>query len=148
MILERFRAAHLEEIDLQPEQVYLRAYIGAPEAREFEQGGPAYTLRSANGQIALCAGFLTGPECSGLWAFVSAIARKRLIALHGCAQRMLEVAPRLPVITSVEADFEAGHRWVSLLGFTFVRPVPGIGADGRDHHLYEWRPAWVGPPHS
>lgn len=138
MILEPFRAAHMTEIDLQPAQAYLRPFLTQSELDQLEAAGPAYTVRAAKGEIAMCAGFVTAPAGSYLWSFISVMGRTRLIALRDVARRFLDVAPRLPVLATVESDFPAGQQWVAMLGFTYERAVPQLGPDGRDHHIYSW----------
>lgn len=138
MILEPFRAVHLTEIDLQSAQAYLRPFLTQTEVDELETGGPAYTVRAETGEIAMCAGFITAERGSYLWSFISVMGRTRLIALRDVARRFLDIAPRLPVLASVESDFTAGQQWVAMLGFTYERVVPKFGPDGRDHHIFSW----------
>lgn len=144
MILERFRAAHLQEIELQPAQVHARGDLAYATA--LEQMGPAYTVRSDDGVIAICAGLsdtAIAPDYSVGWAFLSVHARKYMRTLTGMSRRALSAATRPAIATTVEKGFAAGERWLRLLGFSECthegQPCTVSGPDGRTYIIFERR---------
>jgi len=144
MILERFKAAHLQEIELQAAQVHARGDLAYATA--LEQMGPAYTVRSDDGAIAICAGLSDtsiAPDYSVGWAFLSVHARKYMRTLTRMSQRALTTATRPAIATSVEAGFAAGERWLRLLGFSVCtradQPCTVCGPDGRTYIIFERR---------
>lgn len=136
MKLERFTAADIYAIDLQPAQAASWLAHGSREYAEMLARHLAYTLRDAERVIA-CAGVVPCDRDVGFtWAFLSVHARPHLARLHKAALRMFEVSGFARLIATSEADFTEGCRWLELLGFTRDEPLPGYGPDGRDHVAY------------
>lgn len=133
--VQPFRTWHLEEIELQPAQANWTRY-GTISYAQALATGTAFTARE-DGRVLACAGVLPMERDVGsLWAFLSIAARRRLLRLGRMALRLCEVSGFARIVTSAEADFGAGCRFLELLGFKFVERIAGFGPDGRDHHFY------------
>lgn len=135
MTVQPFRTWHLEEIELQSQQSTWTRYGSIAYAQALASHA-AFTARDGDTVIA-CAGVLPiERDVGSLWAFLSVHARPRLLRLGRMALRLCSVSGYTRVVTSTEADFRQGCRFLELLGFEFVEPAPGYGPDGRDHHFY------------
>jgi hypothetical protein len=81
------------------------------------------------------------------------VSRRNIVAVHSAVTRGVtdafsEGIERIEM--TVDADFEAGHRWARLLGFTVEGRMRRY-FNGRDHFLYarvKDDPAWQLPPSS
>jgi hypothetical protein len=98
--------------------------------------GPAYTIRSASGDIVFCGGFIETHAGAHLWSFISPLGRQRLIAIQPYVERALQVHPYTHVTATIEAGFVDGARWLAKLGFKEVEALRAYGPDGRDHVLF------------
>lgn len=131
---EAFKAAHLLEIEADASQAL--THEDAPAVgRAFELAGNAYTLRH-NGRIVVCGGIAASDLADAhLWGVVA--RRVPMVVLHRAARRLLEVYRGIGrVAATSDATFAAGCRWLEMLGFKRVRPLPEYGF-GVDHVLYE-----------
>jgi hypothetical protein len=135
-----FEPSHLTALQLQAAQAYLQALIAKPEYGAAMTGPHAWT-GIADGRVAGCAGILEQwPGRAICWALLGREIRTRdflrvhhkveavLRRVHGEGTRRVE--------TSVDAAFDAGHRWVRALGFAPEGLMRCYSPDGRDHVLY------------
>lgn len=120
---------HLLCMRVQSAQFCEHLYI--PERNETE----AITVMLDNSPL-LCAGRVGVWEGRyQIWAVLSTDACRHMIALTREIRRWVGVCPgRLEVI--VRSDFEAGHRWVKLLGFKYHHHEEMFLPDGSDADIY------------
>lgn len=137
MLMERFQAEHLLQIDMQPVQLRTWQRYGSQEyARELAEG-MAYTGRLF-GRIIVCGGIIdTGPDSGHLWSFISRDACRHFIRLHRTARRFLDVSGKRHLSATTEVTFDDGCRWLEMLGFSRSTFLAGYGPDGANHYLYE-----------
>lgn len=134
MIVRAFDPADIDRIVLQPTQAATRPLLDPRWVATLAGGGPAYTAEEA-GRIVACAGFLEGERGALLWSFLCDRAPMR--RLTKMAWRLLAVHPYPKVVATTAIDFPQGCRWLEMLGFRAAEIIPEMGADGRDHWLYE-----------
>lgn len=137
MMLRPFHPCDLRRIELQRAQHNF--YTNAPPdyGDRVLRGGAAHTV-THRGQLIACVGVLdTGDRHMGhVWLFLSKHASNHMVALTRMARRYFDVTAKRLLTATCEGQFEAGHRWLRLLGFEYVCDLPGYGLDGSDHVLY------------
>lgn len=106
-----FEPWHLEAMEKQPQQA--REAIGRVH-------GEAYTVLEGKTPI-VCAGFLEREGRTFAWAILSPIGPHRFVGLHRAVARALEGRGRVEAF--VKCGFEAGARWMNLLGFEPVDEI-------------------------
>lgn len=137
MIMERFQARHLQQIDLQPAQLPTWKAYGSPAYASALENTLAYTGR-IRGRIIVCGGIIDVATDTGhMWCFLSRDARHHMVRLHRTAQRFLKVAGKQRLCATSEVGFDDGCRWLDLLGFERTDLLRAYGPDGSDHYLYE-----------
>jgi hypothetical protein len=138
MRIEAFKAAHLERLRLQPAQAYFGREISRPEYASMLGKGPAFT--ALDGDVVLgCGGaaeLWAGRGC--VWSLISDQAGPHMLAIHRAVAGFIKQLPYRRIEALVDADFEAGHRWIRLLKFNCETPngMAGFTPDGRNVFLY------------
>lgn len=139
MIIRRFKAGDLALIKLQDAQAYFSGEVASPDyATTLEHSGQAFT-GVHGGQVVCVAGCANVWEGRALaWAFVSPAAGACMVTLHRAVAGFLAQAQYRRIEAIVDDGFEAGHRWMRLLGFRLETPdgMPGYLPDGRKTFLY------------
>tara|TARA_R110000803_G_scaffold14586_3_gene40481 strand:+ start:6595 stop:7023 length:429 start_codon:yes stop_codon:yes gene_type:complete len=133
-----FKAEHLFGVDLQDSQAYLSNWVSHEQAAALEGTAWAYTGVIGN-SIAGCAGVLPMWQGRGVaWAYISKIAaRQHFISVHKSVSRFLEACYIQRIEMTVDCDFEQGHRWAEMLGFTMeAERMRAYRPDGGDCALY------------
>lgn len=130
--IDRFNAADLAQIDVQDAQLSILPLIDAL-GEDYERGGPACTLRH-DGRVAACAGLLWTTLGAHAWAVVG--RSPPFVALHRLALRAFSVYCGVRVTATCETGFDAGCRWLEMLGFEAVEVARAAGVDGADHFIY------------
>ena len=129
----KFRAAHLQWLELQQAQAYLSAEIAKPEhGAMIEQAGNAFTAMAGDTVVG-CAG--TAEIWQGrsvAWALISREAGRHMVAIHRAVAGYLSAAKCRRIEAWVDEGFGPGMRWLELLGFTCETPLPmrGFRPDG------------------
>lgn len=132
-----FAAEHLDLLDIQEGQQYLRKFLPL-ELRKALQGEYSYTALDGDRVIA-CAGL--APQWEGraiAWAYLANdLGALAMMKVHQAVLRFLEVAPFDRIEATVDLEFGPGHRWMRMLGFTVEAPhMPKYRPDGGDSSLY------------
>lgn len=71
------------------------------------------------------------------WAFLNTKMGTKMVRCHRLVKRYFDICPLRRVEATVEVGFEAGHRWVRLLGFELETPImKAFGPKGEDHSMY------------
>lgn len=131
-----FKAEHLDQIALQEAQQYLLHHM-EPGMGAYLEGLQAFS-GLVDGKPVVCAGVLPYWEGRGLaWAYLGEDAGSHMAAIHKAVKRYLEVAPFDRIEAAVDVEFEAGHRWIKMLGFELEAPrMAKFRADGGAASLY------------
>lgn len=132
-----FVPAHFDCIELQPAQAYVREYTTREHLAELASCGPAVTIIDGDRPI-LCGGMREyGAERGVLWSYLSADAGAHFIRLHRMTERFIEIFDRAHLQATCRTGFQAGARWLTLLGFTWSRSIGPYGPAGIPHELFE-----------
>lgn len=104
--------------------------------RELERHN-SWTLLDTNGDVVACAGTIehwrNRHEC---WVFMTKRAARCMRRLTRLVEAFLDPLEGR-IEATVRADFEAGHRWLKMLGFHVETPcLVYFGPDGADHTGY------------
>lgn len=137
MRVERYRAEHLDRLDLQEGQKYLAVYLPAALRKALE-GEFSFTLLDGD-EVLCCAGLMQEWDNRAiLWSYLAEnIGPRRFRVLHSHAKRLLEVAPFKRIEATVDVGFENGHRWMEALGFRMeAHTMRAYRPDGGDSSLY------------
>lgn len=136
MIVEPFKAEHLEGIELQPAQKDALHWIPAEQYKALE-GPTAFSLFS-DGECVACVGAVEMWQGRAqVWTIVSNRAGKDMKSVTKVIKRMLTIAPWRRIEATVDCEFEQGHRWMRLLGFTLeIERMVAYLPDGRDAAQY------------
>jgi hypothetical protein len=141
-----FAPEHLPMLRLQAAQAYLQPLMAKPEYGASLAGPYAWSGLLGHAVIG-CAGIL--PQWPGraiAWALLTrGLTARHFLHAHHKVAAVLRAA-HAPVSegggglrrieTSVDAGFDAGHRWARALGFEPEGLMRAYSPDGRDHVLY------------
>jgi hypothetical protein len=100
-----------------------------------EKLGTSWTI-VLDGQPLLCSGTIEQwPGRHMAWAYLSRHTGRHM---YYVTMRVIEYLARAQgrIETTVRADYEKGHRWAKMLGFTPEAYMWGYGPDGEDHVSY------------
>jgi len=130
MNVEKLKAEHLAEIDLHRSVPPWHRY-GSPEtAQAFERSG-GYAVR-IDGKLVLLGGVVRASKDVGIaWAMFSRDAGRHMVALTRFALRVFEVSGVSRILADVECGFDAGRRWLELLGFKPLEDGKYFGPEGQ-----------------
>ena len=140
MNIVRFCPEHLDLIDLQDAQGHMSAEIAQPgRAARLAQGGQAFTGIDG-GEVVVIGGVLEQGRGRGVaWALLSRQAGRHMVAIHRAVRGYMLQSPLPRIEAFVDADFAAGVRWMTALGFvneTPTGPMRKYTPDGRDCYLF------------
>lgn len=125
MRIERFRAAHLADLELQDAQAYFSAQMTSAEyGAMLEQAGQSFT-GFAGGRVIGCAGVTevwTGRFVA--WALIAKDAGRHMVALHRAVAGFLSTLRAGRIELWVDEGFAPGMRWAEMLGFSCETPQP------------------------
>lgn len=116
--VRRFLPTDLMLIALQPNQRSVQAESCTPEyAAALAQHGPCFTAHDGD-TIVACIGLVE--QWDGMaraYAMLGEQAGRHMVALTRRVAEYLRAAPYRRIEAAVESSFDAGHRWVRMLGF-------------------------------
>ena len=137
--IEPFRTVHLDILmveGVQGAQARQVSHVPPGYATLVPPPGTALTVRSS-GRIIFCGGSIELTRRSGLmWAVLSPAAREHMLRLHRATGRYIGTLRYERLEATVEKGFEAGCRWLDLLGFTLEGESAGYGDNGETHLRY------------
>jgi hypothetical protein len=137
MNIEAFTPDHFRRLLLQPSQAVMQPMLADPSyADMLHKAGPAYAAVDGDVVIA-CLGVI--PQWEGraiAWGLVGRNAGRNMLAIHRGVSRFLELCEHRRVETSVATNFDEGHRWARLLGFTREGTMSAYAPGGYDCDLY------------
>jgi hypothetical protein len=136
MEIVSFKAEHLTDLAAQPAQAQMSDKI-TPQTAAYLEGQSSFTAL-VDGRPIGAAGVLPQWEHRALaWAYLSVIPPRQFLLVHRAVEAFLEscYVPRLEM--TVDCEFEQGHRWARLLGFTCeAERMARYTPEGRDCALY------------
>lgn len=97
------------------------------------RAGPAFTALHGETVLA-CAGVVEVWAGRALaWALIAEDAGRHMLGIHRAVSGFLMQAPYRRIEATVDEGFEAGHRWLRLMGFVLETPngMRGFNPDGR-----------------
>lgn len=120
-----FRAAHLDNLLLQPAQEFLRDWMQANQGiGKAYESGYAFSLLDDEAETLACAGLIeVWPGRASAWALMSAnLGGAGMLRVVKAIRREFELQKYERIEAYVDHDFEQGHRLMRLLGFTNETP--------------------------
>lgn len=131
-----FKKEHLDGLLVQPAQKHVQEWVKTVNYGVLE-GPSAYSVFE-NGECLGCGGLTeVWPGRAQIWSILSAGAGKHLTAITKITKRVLNISPWRRIEATVDCDFEQGHRWVRILGFTLeAERMTAYMPDGKDVALY------------
>ena len=121
--VERFKAEHWNEIAEQEAMAYLRDYISPEMVQSLEKSKYAYTIR-VDGRVVACVGVVEFWQGRGeAWTVIDRNCKREFISIHRTVKSLLKICPTDRVEAVVDLGFDAGHRWMDLLGFKLEAPI-------------------------
>lgn len=137
--IEPFRTVHLDILmveGVQGAQVRQVSHVPSGYATLVPPPGTALTVRAFD-RIVFCGGAIELTHRSGLmWAVLSPLAREHMLRLHRATGRYIDTLRYERLEATVEKGFDAGCRWLTLLGFALEGESPGYGDQGETHLRY------------
>ena len=131
-----FKAEHLLALQLQQGQAHAQPFITEDYAHMLE-GEYAFTALADGVPIAVGGVTKLWDERGLAWTFVSRNAGAHFVELHKAVKAMLDIVPYRRVEADTPCDFEQGHRWLRMLGFTLeAERMRAFRVDGGDSALY------------
>jgi hypothetical protein len=131
-----FKQHHLEIIELQESQAYLSSWV-TPDAAKALEAHISFT-GIADDKVVGCAGMIKRSEYWGtVWAYLSKDSGKHFVSIHRAVRKLIEGSMLKRIDATVDFEFEAGHRWLKLLGFEMeAERMRCYRPDGGDSSLY------------
>lgn len=138
MNVERFSPEHLQRIELQAAQAWMRPIVDSQSYVDRMQAADSYTVIHDGEVIAVCAVVEVWPGRAALTSLLSARAGRCMLKLHREVSRRISALPHKRIEATVDDDFEPGHAWLRILGFRLETPHGMLGylPDGRTGYLY------------
>lgn len=133
-----FTIMHYRQIEAQPRQEYIQAYLDTDHVRALIRAGDAFAGVRPDGTVVGAAGCMEVWKGRAVtWALLSTEAGKDFVQATRMVRRYLDVQPYRRIEATVDTSFDQAHRWVSLLGFRKESDcMKSYDPDGRDHALY------------
>lgn len=135
MIIVPLTAEHLARLALQPAQAWCRPHLTDDTLTETAALG-GYTALVEGEPIACCGLMPFWPGRAMAWSFIGANAGSHMVALTRAVQRHFAACGVRRIEAYVDEGFDAGRRWVELLGFEFEGRLEAFLPDGRSQLLY------------
>ena len=131
-----YRAEHLMQISLQEDQMWLGRFLDHEQAKSLE-AVQAFT-GMVDGRPVICAGLIEIHSGRALcWSYVDQSAGLNFLFIHRAVKRFLDMCDYNRIEAEVAAGFDAGHRWMQMLGFKLEAPrLRSYFPDGRDCSIY------------
>ncbi len=138
MLIRRFVPDDLRRLALQDEQQDLRPLLETPSyGVSLATGGAAFTIEHDGAVLGCCGVAEHNTMRAEAWALLSPSAGPHMRAITRASRGFFDQSHYGRIEASVATDFEAGHRWVSLLGFQQEGPErPKFFQDGRSAITY------------
>ncbi len=136
MTIVPYQADHLMELKLQTGQGHCLPFVTRSHA-EALQDEYAFTALVDGHPIAVGGVKELFPGRALCWAFIGKDSGPHFPALHKAVKTVLDFVPYRRLEADVACEFEQGHRWAKMLGFTMeAERMVAHRIDGGDNSLY------------
>ncbi len=128
--------AHMWRLDEQEGGAFISKNVTAVDAKALESQHAITGIH--DGKVIAVAGLApVWPGRALLWSYMGSNAGRHMPAIHKVALRMIESFEGDRIEADVDVDFEAGHRWIKMLGFELeTARMRKYRPDGRDMAKY------------
>ena len=135
-----FKAEHLHTLELQDAQRYFVSHVSSAEyGASIEQSGYAFTVMHEDA-VLVCFGCVeVWEDRATAWTLVSKHAGPHMLVITRIISGALLAAKWRRVEAYVDAGFDAGMRWLKVLGFhneTPDAPMRAYRPDGGDCFMF------------
>lgn len=131
-----YKAEHLLTLNLQRGQEYCVPSITPVYAKQLE-ATDAYTVLAGDRPVAVGGVFPIWDNRALVWSFMDSQAGPYFCQIHKAVLRFLDSLPYRRLEADTPCEFEAGHRWLRLLGFKMeAERMRAYMVDGGDAALY------------
>ncbi len=137
MIVRPWEPGDSHKIELQQSQEYLIT-LGSVELdlTELSENALAWVIE-VNSEIVTIAGLMPQWENRALaWAYVSKNAGAHFRKIHKAVSRFLDQSDYRRIEATIDVGFDAGVRWIEMLGFKYEGYMKAYRPDGADMLLY------------
>jgi len=136
MHIEPFQPRHLESLVLQPAQAVFSRFFDPEYGPSLQNAGPCFSALEGD-EILACSGIVKQWDNRAIaWALISGNAGNQFVRIHKAVKRFLDSTEFNRVEAYVDANFDAGHRWIQMLGFSREGYMREFMPDGHDAVLY------------
>jgi RimJ/RimL family protein N-acetyltransferase len=136
MRIEPFQPQHLKYLSLQPSQIAFSNFFDDEYALSLKDSGPSFTAIDKD-EVVACAGIVSQWNNRAIaWALISGMAGRNFVAIHRAVNNFLNLSDVNRIEAYVDANFDAGHRWITMLGFKSEGLMRQFMPDGNDAVLY------------
>ena len=131
-----YEPEHLLAIDLQEAQGYARQNLNRQVAEQL--AGPySYTVLRDGRPVAVLGVLKLWDNRALAWTFIGRDAGPSMVIIHRFVKEALDLLPFRRVEADTPCDFEAGHRWLKMLGFNLeAEHMEAYLPEGGDSSLY------------
>ena len=137
MEITQFRKEDLSLIEEQEITIISDDYLSDDYLDRMEKSPFSYTIWDQGKILGSLGIFEHTPQSFEAWAILDKQCGGHFISIHRAVKRFLEAAPMSRIIAVVDYEFDAGHRWASLLGFDCeASRLTSYYPSGRDASLY------------
>lgn len=137
MIVKPWKKGDTHRLSLQQNQIFHKEALNEEtDFSDLAEQGLALTFER-DGEVMMIAGLV--PQWTNraiAWTLISQNAGKHFIELHRYVDEFLENSNFDRVESMVDVGFEAGHRWMKMLGFEVEGYMRKYRPDGGDMVLY------------
>lgn len=136
MNIVRFRPEHMARIRLQPWQEGFSSYLADCKHGEMLDNGNAFSAIYGDHVIG-CAGVVELWDNRAIaWTLLSEDSGKHFVSIHRAVAGFLKAAKWRRIEATVDVGFDAGERWMGMLGFQREGLMRAYTPDGRDQQLF------------
>lgn len=138
MIVRPWKKGDTHRLSLQKNQSFEKDSLNEDtDLSELAAQGLALTFETEDGKVIMIAGL--APQWTNravAWTLISESAGRHFVELHRYVDNFLDNSDFRRVESTVDVDFEAGHRWMKMLGFEVEGYMRAYKPDGGDMVLY------------
>jgi hypothetical protein len=136
MDVRPFHVEHLKRLQLQPAQAWCTPHLQGDLLEWLSEIDDAWTAFVDDEPILVGGLCHFWPGRAVVWSYVAASAGPHMVALTRAVERFLDLKAPRRTEAYVDAEFDAGHRWVTLLGFEREGYLKAFTPTGGDQVLY------------
>lgn len=133
----KFRAAHLQVLNLQKSQEYFRGEFGNPNYGLQLEASPYSFTGLVDDKVVGCAGVHELWQGRAVaWALLSEGVGPHMRSISRAALGFLAQAPWRRVEAMIDASFEPARRWAQMMGMQQEGLMRAYSPTGNDYYIY------------